>query len=164
MQENPSDPPPSNPTIKRYAPPNQRNRNLGRRKSGDRPERASNHHPIDGDRNMPTAFRHAPTVEYGTVGSSNSFQDSLHSGFISLNGCSRSAASQLLRDRWDAAIQSYNDPSVDLSERPVMYMGSPASAWGAFRLPHEMMSGSQMDFLTLLRRAMQTPTNVVSKT
>ncbi|RVX23081.1 hypothetical protein CK203_000085 [Vitis vinifera] len=40
------------------------------------------------------------------------------------------------------------------SERPVMYSGSGASAWGHFRLPHQMM-----DFSGELRRAMQRHAN-----
>ncbi|KAK9141425.1 hypothetical protein Scep_011106 [Stephania cephalantha] len=44
-------------------------------------------------------------------------------------------------------MHSYTDPSMDLSERPVMYSGAMAAAWGHSRLPH------QMDFLTQLRRA-----------
>ncbi|GAB2284965.1 hypothetical protein Dimus_019420 [Dionaea muscipula] len=163
MHENPLDPPPSsNPPIKRYAPPNQRNRNLNRRKSGDRFDRASNLHSSDGDRNSSTISRHAPNVDHGDAGSSSLLKGSLNSGLISLNGCCKSEASQLLRDRWEAAIRCYNDPSIHLSERPAMYMGNPSPAWAAFRLPHEM-SNSQMDFLAELQRAMQNP-NPYSRT
>ncbi|CAL1408022.1 unnamed protein product [Linum trigynum] len=50
---------------------------------------------------------------------------------------------------------------VPFPERPVLYSGG-VSAWGQFKLPHQMMatansagsSGSQMDFLSELRRAM----------
>ncbi|GJV08761.1 hypothetical protein Tco_1346417, partial [Tanacetum coccineum] len=46
--------------------------------------------------------------------------------------------------------------------RPVMYSGSSASAWGQFRLPHQMFpstagigsSGPQIDFISELRQAM----------
>lgn len=42
----------------------------------------------------------------------------------------------------------YNDSSVDLSEKPVMYSGASGSSWGHLKLPH------QMDFLSKLRLAM----------
>ncbi|KAL5703477.1 hypothetical protein ACHQM5_028565 [Ranunculus cassubicifolius] len=67
---------------------------------------------------------------------------------ITMQGCSSSQAAHLLSQRWLTAIHSHNDPSIHLSERPVMYSGAGASAWGHSRLSH------QMDFLTELRRAM----------
>ncbi|GMH12481.1 hypothetical protein Nepgr_014322 [Nepenthes gracilis] len=161
MLDNPSDhlTPKSPPVpVKRYAPPNQRNRSLNRRKSGDRFERTSNLHGNDGDKNLATAFKGITTLDHGEAGSTSYLNDSLHTGFIALNGCHRSEASQLLHDRWEAAIHCYNDPSIDLSERPVMYSGSPASAWGNFRLPH------QMDFLAELQRAMHGYNATISKT
>ncbi|MBA0859136.1 hypothetical protein Goshw_003643 [Gossypium schwendimanii] len=51
-----------------------------------------------------------------------------------------------------------------VSERPVLYSGISDSAWRNFGLPHQMMSpanntgpssGSQMDFLAELRRAIR---------
>ncbi|TYG43339.1 hypothetical protein E1A91_D11G008000v1 [Gossypium mustelinum] len=51
-----------------------------------------------------------------------------------------------------------------VSERPVLYSRISDSAWRNFRLPHQMMSpanntgpssGSQMDFLAELRRAIR---------
>ncbi|XP_028956298.2 uncharacterized protein [Malus domestica] len=56
---------------------------------------------------------------------------------------------------WAAAMRCFNDPSVDLPERPVMYTGS-SSAWGPFLLPHQLMAstvgagspGSPMDFFS----------------
>lgn len=79
-----------------------------------------------------------------------------------MDRCCGSVAYQLLNDRWAAAMHRYNDSSIDLSEKPVMYTGSSPSAWGQFRLPHQLMapgagvgpSGGQMDFLGELRRAM----------
>ncbi|KAG5381755.1 hypothetical protein IGI04_033225 [Brassica rapa subsp. trilocularis] len=38
-------------------------------------------------------------------------------------GCFTSAGYQLLSNRWAAAMHLYNDPTVDVSERPVMYHG-----------------------------------------
>ncbi|KAL8139868.1 hypothetical protein V2J09_005889 [Rumex salicifolius] len=160
MLENPSQPdPPSNSTsapVKRYAPPNQRNRGLNRRKSG---EKTSSLHGGD-DKSIAAAFRSAPS----DARSSNCLNESLHRRVISLNGCSRSEAGQLLHDRWEATINCYNDPEIDLSElyrlirtkRPVMYTSSPASAWTNFRLPHQLISGQQMDFLGELHRELQT--------
>lgn len=159
MLENPSDLPASDALaapIKRYAPPNQRNRGglgLNRRKSGDRSERVSSLHSNDGDMNLGAAFRSVPSTDHTDAGSSKSVNERFHSQFIALSGCCRSDASQLLHERWKAAIHCYNDPSIDLSERPVMYTGSAASAWGNFRLPHQLMSCPQMDFLEELKHA-----------
>ncbi|CAH2044802.1 unnamed protein product, partial [Thlaspi arvense] len=55
---------------------------------------------------------------------------------ISPEGCSRSEAYQLLSDRWAAAMHLYNDPTVDLSERPMMYYGG--DVWG--KLPHKILA------------------------
>ncbi|CAI9300918.1 unnamed protein product [Lactuca saligna] len=137
--------------IKRYAPPNQRNRSLGRRKSGgDRLEKTSSY-GNDGDRNQ----RNVPILDHADP-----------PRLIGLQGCCSSEAYQLLNNRWAAAINAYENPSTDLAERPVMYSGSSASAWGQFRLPHQMISqtgrvgvgasGSQIDFLGELRQAMRS--------
>ncbi|KAK9281278.1 hypothetical protein L1049_004175 [Liquidambar formosana] len=150
-------------TTKRYAPPNQRNRSLNRRKSGDRFERINNLSGNDGEKNQVTASRNVPIIDHGNAGSSNLVNENVRPRLIALDGCCSSEASQLLNDRWAAAMHCFNDPSVDLSEKPVMYSGSSASAWGQFRLPHQFMppnatvgpSGSQMDFLGELRRAMR---------
>ncbi|KNA18331.1 hypothetical protein SOVF_071780 [Spinacia oleracea] len=151
MLENPSDLS-SNPLsapIKRYAPPNQRSRGLSRRKSGDRSERTSNLHLVDGDKNLGTGLG----IDHSDTGSSKSVYESFRPRLTALNGCCRSEASQLLHERWNGAVHCYSDPTVDLSERPVMYTGSAASAWGNFRLPHQLMSAPQMDFLAELRQA-----------
>ncbi|XP_059659941.1 uncharacterized protein LOC132306541 [Cornus florida] len=151
-------------TIKRYAPPNQRNRSLGRRKSGgDRFERANNIYAND-EKNQCASSKNAPIVDQGDAGSSILVNENPRTGLIPLQGCCNSEAFQLMNDRWLAAMNSYNNPSTDLAEKPVMYSGSGASAWGHFRLPHQFIpptasvgpsSGSQMDFLSELRRAMR---------
>ncbi|KAE8663260.1 hypothetical protein F3Y22_tig00112989pilonHSYRG00061 [Hibiscus syriacus] len=150
MLEDPtSTAPDAAPIIKRYAPPNQRNRSLGRRKSGEKNlGAASRNNNLDGD-----------------AGSSGILNEDHHRPtLIPLEGCSRSDASRLLSNRWAAALHRYHDTSIDLSERPVLYSGSSDSAWRNFRLPHQMMSptnttgpssGSQMDFLAELRRAIR---------
>ncbi|KAK8588504.1 hypothetical protein V6N13_087421 [Hibiscus sabdariffa] len=137
------------PAIKRYAPPNQRNRSLGRRKSGEK--------------NQGAASRNNNLV--GDAGGSAILNEDHHRpALIPLEGCSRSDASRLLSNRWAAALHCYHDTTIDLSERPVLYSGSSDSAWRNFRLPHQMMSptnttgpssSSQMDFLAELRRAVQ---------
>ncbi|OMO89279.1 hypothetical protein CCACVL1_07941 [Corchorus capsularis] len=161
MLENPTPTAPdSAPAIKRYAPPNQRNRSLGRRKSSDWFDWTNNVYGNDSEKNQP---RNNPVGDAGTGSSAILNEDLIRPALIPLEGCSRSEASRLLTNRWAAAIHRYNDPSVDLSERPVLYSGSD-SAWRNFRLPHQMMSptnsighssGSQMDFLGELRSAMR---------
>ncbi|KAK9066009.1 hypothetical protein SSX86_015411 [Deinandra increscens subsp. villosa] len=150
MLDNPADSS-STATVKRYAPPNQRNRSLGRRKSGgDRLERASSY-GNDGEKNQAAALKNVPIMDHTDP-----------SRLIGLQGCCNSEAYQLLNNRWAAAMNAYESPSTDLAERPVMYSGSSASAWGQFRLPHQMMSpiagvgtfGPQIDFISELRQAM----------
>ncbi|XP_010688599.2 uncharacterized protein LOC104902507 isoform X2 [Beta vulgaris subsp. vulgaris] len=134
MLENPSDP--SSNTlpaqIKRYAPPNQRNRGLNRRKSGDRSDRTTNLHSTDGD----TGLQSALSLDHSDTGSTKSVYETFRPRLIALNGCCTTEASQLLHQ-----------------QRPVMYTGSAASAWGNFRLPHQLISGPQMDFLAELQNA-----------
>ncbi|KAI3806216.1 hypothetical protein L1987_22113 [Smallanthus sonchifolius] len=150
MLENPTDSS-STATVKRYAPPNQRNRALGRRKSGgDRLERASSY-GNDGEKNQAAGLRNVPIMDHADLPQ-----------LIGLQGCCNSEAYQLLNNRWAAAMNAYENPSTDLAERPVMYSGSSASAWGQIRLPHQMFSpmagvvpsGPQMDFISELRQAM----------
>ncbi|XVE72614.1 hypothetical protein DITRI_Ditri11bG0052200 [Diplodiscus trichospermus] len=139
----------SAPAIKRYAPPNQRNRSLGRRKSAEKNQAATS-------RNIPVADAGSSSIVLN--------DHHLRPALIPLEGCSTSDAYRLLSNRWAAALHRYHDPSIDLSERPVMYSGSSDSAWRNFRLPHQMISptnstgpssGSQMDFLGELRRAIR---------
>ncbi|XP_076940134.1 uncharacterized protein LOC143609192 [Bidens hawaiensis] len=147
MLENPTDSSSSTATVKRYAPPNQRNRNLGRRKSGgDRLDRAGSY-GNEGEKNQAAGLRNVPIMDHAEP-----------PRLIGLQGCCYSEAYQLLSNRWAAAMNAYESPSTDLSERPVMYSGSSASAWGQFRLPHQMIGGAplgpQMDFISELRQAM----------
>lgn len=151
-------------TVKRYAPPNQRYRSLNRRKSGDRLDRSGQLYANNGEKNQQySTSRNVHVVDHGDLGGNNFQNENSRPGIVALEGCCRSEASQLLNDRWAAVMQNYNDASIDLSERPVLYSGSSASAWGTFRLPHQMMSasntlgpsGTQVDFLSELRRAIQ---------
>ncbi|XP_021663025.2 uncharacterized protein LOC110651867 isoform X2 [Hevea brasiliensis] len=141
MLENPTPAaqPDSTAVVKRYAPPNQRNRSLNRRKSGDRFDRSSLN-ASDAEKNQQHASpRNIPIIDQGDVGSSNLLSENSRPGLIALEGCCRSEASQLLNDRWALAMHNYNDVSIDLSERPVMYSGSSASAWGNLRPPHQVV-------------------------
>ncbi|KAI4356223.1 hypothetical protein L6164_000262 [Bauhinia variegata] len=161
MLENPpsilSAPADSPAVVKRYAPPNQRNRSNNRRKSADRLDR-TNSLGNDLEKNQ-VSSRNVPAADHGDAGGSYCLNENHYSGFIALEGCSSSAAYQLLNDRWTAAMQSYNNP-IDASEKPVMHSGG-TSAWGQFRLPHQIMASaastsSSMDFLGELCRAMQS--------
>ncbi|XVE78248.1 hypothetical protein DITRI_Ditri13aG0129200 [Diplodiscus trichospermus] len=165
MLENPTPTAPeSAPAIKRYAPPSQRNRYLGRRKSGDWFDWTNSVYGNDSEKNQAVTSRNNSV---GDAGSGAVLKDdrSLPT-LIRLEVCSRSEASRLLSNRWAAAWHRYHDPSVDLSERPVVCSGGSDSAWRNFRLPHQhqMMSptnstgpssGSQMDFLGELSRAIR---------
>ncbi|KAL1219609.1 hypothetical protein V5N11_009736 [Cardamine amara subsp. amara] len=103
---------------KRYTPPNQRNRSSNRRRS--RGSSLSN----EGERSKPVA-----------VGSQ---RENSTPKIISVQGCSKSEAFQFQSDRWTAAMHLYNDPTVDLSERPMMYYGG--DVWG--KLPHQIMASA----------------------
>ncbi|KAJ7961776.1 Protein phosphatase 2C 71 [Quillaja saponaria] len=161
MLENPtpaiSAPSDSATVIKRYAPPNQRTRSNNRRKPSS--DRTNNLYANDIERNQVAASKNVPVIYHGD-GSSILLNESHYSASITLEGCCNSAASRLLNDRWTAAMQCYNNPSIDSADKPVMHSGS-TSAWGNFRLPHQIMSatdsvsppGSQLDLLGELRRA-----------
>ncbi|GLT45162.1 hypothetical protein SLA2020_190150 [Shorea laevis] len=167
MLENPTPTAADSSTVKRYAPPNQRNRSLNRRKSGDRFDRTNNSYGNDGEKNQPATARNNPAIDHGDIGGGSIPNEDARPGLIVLEGCSRSEAAQLLKDRWAAAMQLCNDPSIGPSEKPVMCSGSSDSALRNYRLlslPHQMMSstnnvesssGSQMDFLAELRRQMR---------
>ncbi|RDX73654.1 hypothetical protein CR513_46708, partial [Mucuna pruriens] len=148
MLENLQPPPPteSATVVKRYAPPNQRNRAANRRKSSDRLDR-TNSVGNDLEKNQVASSRNVHIPDHGDAGSSNLFNENHYARFITLEGCSCSSAAQLLNDRWTAAIQSYNNPK-DSSEKPVMY-SSGASVWSDGRFPHQ-------DFLGELRRQMHS--------
>ncbi|XVF21214.1 hypothetical protein REPUB_Repub12eG0071400 [Reevesia pubescens] len=150
MLENPTPTvPDSAPVIKRYAHPNQRNRSLSRRKSGEKNQGGG------------TSRINNPLGDAGSSAIPILNHDQPRLALIPLQGCSRSDASRLLTNRWAAALHRYHDASIDLSERPVLYSVSSDSTW---RLPHQIMSptnsagplsGSQMDFLAELRRAIR---------
>ncbi|KAK7352007.1 hypothetical protein VNO80_17422 [Phaseolus coccineus] len=137
----------SAPVVKRYAPPNQRNRSSNRRKSSDRLDR-TNSIGIELEKNQVASSRSVHIPDQGDAGSSNLLNENHYSRFITLEGCSCSAASQLLNDRWTAAMQSYNNPK-DSSDKPVMY-SSGASVWTHQQFRHPQ----QQDFLGELRRQM----------
>ncbi|XAR58806.1 hypothetical protein NMG60_11014354 [Bertholletia excelsa] len=165
MPENPTDSPSTAnvTTIKRYAPPNQRNRPLGRRKSGgDRIDRMINNYTNEAEKSQVATSRNMPITDHGDVTGSNLVNENPRPGLIPMHLCCKSDAFQLMNERWTAAINACNDPSTSLAERPVMYTGSSTAAWGAFRLPHQMMtpavSAGQMDFLSELQRAMRDAT------
>ncbi|XP_057509841.1 uncharacterized protein LOC130792328 isoform X1 [Actinidia eriantha] len=166
MSENPNDSSSTanTTTVKRYAPPNQRNRSLGRRRSGgDRFERMNNRSANDGENNQVPTSRNVPIADHGHALGSNIVNENPQTALIPLQGCCKSEACELLNDRWIAARNACNDPSIDFTEKPVMYSRTGASAWGQFRPPHQLMSrtgnagplGSQMDFLTELQRAIR---------
>ncbi|XP_062030646.1 uncharacterized protein LOC133746486 isoform X1 [Rosa rugosa] len=144
--------------VKRYAPPNQRNRPLNRRKSAERFDRTNNLHGNDLEKNQIASSR-GTVIDHGDGGSSSLLNENSHPWFIALEGCCSSQAFDLLNNRWAATMHCFNDSSIDLSERPVMYSGSGA-AWGHFRLPHQLMAPaggagspvSSMDFLSELCR------------
>ncbi|ESR61124.1 phosphopantothenate--cysteine ligase 2 [Citrus sinensis] len=119
--------------VKRYAPPNQRNRSLNRRKSGDR---SSNLYGNDGEKNQLAALRNAAVTDHGDSGSSNFANVNSQPRLVPLEGFSRSEGAQLLKDRGRAIWNLFHDPSIDLSERPVLY-SSGASHLGV-KLPHQV--------------------------
>ncbi|CAH9075334.1 unnamed protein product [Cuscuta epithymum] len=151
-------------TVKRYAPPNQRNRSIGRRKSGaDRLERA-NSYASDGEKNQNSILRTMPSIDHhGDTGGNYRTNEDRRSGgaalnLISLNGCCNSEVVQLLNDRWVAAMSLYNSLPDGSPEKPVMYTRKNTSPW---RLPHQMhgagfgpSAGLQRDFLSELWQAM----------
>ncbi|KAF2284716.1 hypothetical protein GH714_029509 [Hevea brasiliensis] len=109
-------------------------------------DRSNSLYASDAEKNQQFAPpRNLPIVDHVDVGSSNVLNENSRPGLISLDGCCRSEASQLLNDRWALAMHNYNDDSIDLSERPVMY----SSAWGQFRLPHQIQESLSMKGLHL---------------
>ncbi|KAL3653219.1 hypothetical protein CASFOL_002900 [Castilleja foliolosa] len=147
--------------VKRYAHPNQRNRSLGRRKSGgDRLERM-NSYVNDGDKNPLGATRSGPIADHVDSTSNNRTYESVRAKLIPLHGCCNSEAAQLLSNRWTAAMNAHNSLPEDSAERPVMYTKKNASPWGRSILPHLLIqptggasTGLQRDFLSELRQAM----------
>ncbi|XP_050375977.1 uncharacterized protein LOC126793482 isoform X2 [Argentina anserina] len=118
--------------VRRYAPPNQRNRALNRRKSAERFHQINNLQGNDLEKNQIASTR----GNHGDAGSSSLLNVTLQPLFIALEGCCSSQASDLFNNRWAAVMHCFNDSSIDLSERPIMYSGSGA-AWGQFRPPRQ---------------------------
>uniref|UniRef100_A0A0D9VI58 Uncharacterized protein n=1 Tax=Leersia perrieri TaxID=77586 RepID=A0A0D9VI58_9ORYZ len=139
--------------IKRYTPPVHRNRANNRRKSGDRAEKASYLYN-DGEKSNAPSLKNLPPIIPHETFFSNPQNDYGQTRLIPLEGCSASEASQLLNDRWVAAMNLYNDQSYDNPDKPVMYSGSSGSSWGHghMKLPH------QMNFFEELRRALDDQT------
>ncbi|XP_051141632.1 uncharacterized protein LOC127258723 [Andrographis paniculata] len=147
--------------VKRYAPPNQRHRSLGRRKSGgERLERASSY-ANDVERNSIGPPKSGPIADHGDSAYNNRTGESLRVKLIPLQGCHSSEASQLLNNRWEAAVNALNNLPEDSAERPVLYTAKGTPAWGQAYLPHLVMqpagvsTGLQRDFLSELQQAMQ---------
>ncbi|KAF8091509.1 hypothetical protein N665_0444s0023 [Sinapis alba] len=122
---------------KRYTPPGQRFLPGSSKKIGDRPSSQQNK---EGERSQPMA---SPKI-------------------IILKDSATSEAYQLLNERWATAMHQYNDPSVDLSERPIMYYGG--SVWG--KLPHQILASANntlppkitpADYRAEVRRGLLTP-------
>jgi len=147
----------SSENVKRYAPPVQRNRSLNRRKSGEK-----------GNLSGSETEKRLSSLSRNSSGSISDFGDAGITAFpnenfsqstlVPLEGCSNSEALQFMNDRWLAAMQLCNDPSIGPAEKPVMYSGSTNTSWGPMKLPH------QMDFLGELQRAVLGSTNAVPDT
>ncbi|CAL1408021.1 unnamed protein product [Linum trigynum] len=103
MLENPTPaatPADSSATVKRYAPPNQRNRSLNRRKSGDRIDRFSSFYGNDGDKILThTSSRNILGVDRGDAVIQTLQNENSQRALVALEGCCHSDASQLLNDR-----------------------------------------------------------------
>lgn len=147
------------PAVKRYAPPNQRIRSLGRRKSGGEGLERANSHGNEMEKNPIYPTKTAPTVNQWDLGRGRR-TEKFPGRLIPLSGCHNSEAFQLLNDRWTAAMHAYTNLPVDSSEKPVLYSRRNASPLGHAMLPHLMMqpginasSSSQKDFLSELRAA-----------
>ncbi|KAK9139006.1 hypothetical protein Sjap_009600 [Stephania japonica] len=140
--------PDSTTTIRRYAPPNQRNRLLSRRKSGaERFDRPNILYGNEADKSQVFASRPLTLTDHGEVGSSTIVNHTSRPGLITIDGCCSSEAAQLLSNDSIILNLSFLLLCFVAAERPVMYSGATAAAWGHSRLPH------QMDFLAQLRRA-----------
>ncbi|XP_039849036.1 uncharacterized protein LOC120708018 isoform X1 [Panicum virgatum] len=150
--------------IKRYTPPVHRNRANNRRKSGgtflptqlDRADKANYSYNNDGEKSHVPSLKNLPPIFPHETFFSNVQNDYNQTRLVPLEGCSASEASQLLNDRWTAAMNLYNDQTIDCSEKPVMYSGSTSSSWGHLKLPH------QMNFLEELRHAVDAHTEIAS--
>ncbi|XWS47266.1 hypothetical protein CRYUN_Cryun14cG0137600 [Craigia yunnanensis] len=133
MLENPTPTAPdSAPAIKRYAHPNQRNRSLGRRKSGEK--------------NQPAISRNNSGGDAGSSAILN--DDHPLPALIPLEGCSRSEASRLLSNQRPVLYSGSSDSAWRNFGLPHQMM-SPTNSTGP-------SSGSQMDFLGELSHAIRS--------
>ncbi|WRX09278.1 hypothetical protein QQP08_001765 [Theobroma cacao] len=106
MLENPAPTAPdSAPAIKRYVPANQRNRSLGRRKSGDWFDSTNNVYGNDSEKSQAVTSRNYPVGDAGSSSFLN--EDHPRPGLIALEGCSGSEASRLLSNRMLSTQPSY---------------------------------------------------------
>ncbi|EMS56171.1 hypothetical protein TRIUR3_23456 [Triticum urartu] len=114
------------------------NRANNRRKAGDRAEKANYSYNIDGEKSHVPSLKNLPPIIHHDAFVSNAQNDYSHARLVPLEGCSASEASQLLSERWAAAMNMYNDPN-DSPDKPVMYAGSGGSSWGQghMKLPHQ---------------------------
>ncbi|KAI3461759.1 hypothetical protein Pfo_018422 [Paulownia fortunei] len=151
-------------TVKRYAPPNQRNRSLGRGKSGgvyfaDRLEWA-NTYVNDGERNPIGVTKTSPVADHGEGVGNNCASENLRMKLIPLLHCCNSEAFHLLNNRWTAAMSAHNSLPENSAERPVLYTRKSAPAWGHSNLPHLLIQPTdraptslQRDFRNELQQA-----------
>jgi len=93
---------------------------------------------------------------FSGTNNSNNNTESLISGNVSVNGCNISEAVMLMTDRWAAAMHSYNDQSLNVTEKPVVYSSSGGSVWGSSKLACQP---SVMDFLAELGQAIRRANN-----
>ncbi|CAF2102699.1 hypothetical protein BRARA_E03191 [Brassica rapa] len=123
--------------TKKYTPPGLRNPSGSNKKTGGSQQNK------DGERSQPQMEKASGKI-------------------VTLKDCATSEAYQLLSERWAAAMHQYNDPTVDLSERPVMHYGG--SVWG--KLPHQILASANntlppkitpADYRAELRRGLLTP-------
>ncbi|KAI4962666.1 hypothetical protein ZWY2020_028338, partial [Hordeum vulgare] len=124
----------------------------------------------DGEKSHVPSLKNLPPIIHHDAFVSNAQNDYSHARLVPLEGCSASEASQLLSERWAAAMNMYNDPNDSLVSthiaisftllhyKPVMYAGSGGSSWGQghMKLPH------QMNFLEDLRRAVDAQTGLAA--
>uniref|UniRef100_A0A804PK76 Uncharacterized protein n=1 Tax=Zea mays TaxID=4577 RepID=A0A804PK76_MAIZE len=93
-----------------------RNRAGNRRKSGDRADKANYSYNNDGEKSNVPSLKNLPPIVHHETFFSNVQNDYNQTGLVPLEGCSASEASQLLSDRWTAAINMYNDQTIDPSD------------------------------------------------
>eukprot|EP01018_Ginkgo_biloba_P015097 Gb_29048 [translate_table: standard] len=126
--------------------PSSRNRALNRRHSRDRFDRVSGFTNDNGEKDGAYTNNNVATLDRGGLsGTNNNNSENLLPGLVSINGCSNSEAMKLMNERWAAAMHSHNDQSLDVTERPVVYLSSGGgSVWGSSKLAYQP---SVMDFL-----------------